>query len=119
MTCSRLSLHPILKSRVDGMLAQRGLLAKPRTTEQVATLVAAAHAAGVAVIPYGGGTGLVGGQIAEDGVPPLILSLERMTALRSMHAEEGVMVVEAGMILADVPVTRPRRRSDVSAFACQ
>jgi FAD/FMN-containing dehydrogenase len=79
-----------------------GLLAKPHTTEQIAALVTAANSAGVAVIPYGGGTGLVGGQIAEEGVSPLILSLERMTALRSIHAEEGVMVVEAGMILADV-----------------
>ncbi|MCF6445045.1 FAD-binding oxidoreductase [Nereida sp. MMG025] len=79
-----------------------GLLAKPRTTEEVSKLVKLAHDHGVAVIPYGGGTGLVGGQVAEDGPAPLILSLERMTALRAVYPSENAMVVEAGMILADV-----------------
>lgn len=79
-----------------------GLLVKPRSTQEVSQLVALAYQHGVAVIPYGGGTGLVGGQVAEDGPAPLVLSLERMTGLRALYPEENVMVVEAGMILADV-----------------
>ena len=81
---------------------QVGLLALPRTTEEVATLVRAAAEARVAVIPYGGGTGLVGGQVAEDGPRPLILSLERMNAIRAVYPEENVLIAEAGAILADV-----------------
>jgi FAD/FMN-containing dehydrogenase len=78
------------------------LLVAPTATEQVATVIRAAAAARVGVIPYGGGTGLVGGQIAEHGPRPIILSLERMTQIRAIHAEEGVMVAEAGAILHDV-----------------
>jgi FAD/FMN-containing dehydrogenase len=81
---------------------QAGVVAKPRTVEEVATLVRMAGAAQVGIIPYGGGTGLVGGQVATDGIAPLILSLERMTAIRATYAEENVLIAEAGAILADV-----------------
>lgn len=79
-----------------------GVLARPRNVEEVATLVRMAGQARVGVIPYGGGTGLVGGQVATDGVAPLILSLERMNKIRATYPDENVMVVEAGVILADV-----------------
>ncbi|WP_299293527.1 FAD-binding oxidoreductase [uncultured Tateyamaria sp.] len=81
---------------------QAGLLAQPRSTEEVATLIRAAADARVPVVPYGGGTGLVGGQVAPDGPVPLILSLEKMNAIRAVHAEENVLIAEAGAILADV-----------------
>ena len=81
---------------------QTALLALPRTTEEVATLIRHANEARVGVVPYGGGTGLVGGQIFSDGPAPLILSLERMNKVRDVFAEENVLVAEAGVILADV-----------------
>lgn len=79
-----------------------GLVARPRTTDEVATLIRAASEARVPVIPYGGGTGLVGGQLAADGPLPLVLSLERMNKVRAVYADENVLVAEAGVILADV-----------------
>lgn len=78
------------------------LLTTPRCTQDVSTIVKAAHNAGIAVVPYGGGTGLVGGQITHEGPAPLLLSLERMRALRGVWPEENVMVVEAGMILSEI-----------------
>lgn len=79
-----------------------GILAKPRTVEDVATLIRLAGAARVGVIPYGGGTGLVGGQVGTGEVAPLILSLERMNKVRATYADENVLIAEAGVILADV-----------------
>lgn len=81
---------------------QAGILARPETTAEVATIVSACHAARVGIVPWGGGTGLVGGQIMPEGPTPVLLSLERMTALRGAYPSENVLVVEAGMILADV-----------------
>ena len=78
------------------------VLALPRTVEEVAILIRHANAARVGVIPYGGGTGLVGGQVAETGPASLILSLERMNKLRAVYPDENVLVAEAGMILSDV-----------------
>ncbi|MGP1355006.1 FAD-binding oxidoreductase [Roseicyclus sp.] len=77
-------------------------VAAPASTGEVAAIVRACAATGTPVIPYGGGTGLVGGQLAEGGTPPLVLSLERMRAIRALDAEAGTMTVEAGAILADV-----------------
>lgn len=79
-----------------------GLLALPRSTDEVAQLIRLASQMRVPVIPYGGGTGLVGGQVAEDGPVPMILSLEKMTAIRVVYPEENVLITEAGAILADV-----------------
>lgn len=79
-----------------------GAVALPRSTDQVARIVAACNAARVGVVPWGGGTGLVGGQVMPKGPLPLILSLERMVQLRAFYPLEKVLVVEAGMILADV-----------------
>src|SRR6056297_686816 len=80
----------------------QGVVVAPDDVEGVAHVVRACAAAGVPVVPYGGGTGLVGGQIAPDGPVPVILSLERMRAVRGIWPEENVMVVEAGAILQDI-----------------
>ncbi|NTT85468.1 FAD-binding oxidoreductase [Tabrizicola fusiformis] len=77
-----------------------GAVALPRSTAEVATVLRACSAARVGVVPLGGGTGLVGGQILPEGPAPLLISLERMTALRGLWPEENAMTVEAGMILA-------------------
>jgi len=79
-----------------------GLVLAPATTDEVASILRAAGAAGVAVIPYSGGTGLVGGQVSPDLVGPIVLSLERMARIRHVDAQSAVMEVEAGAILADI-----------------
>lgn len=79
-----------------------GIVARPRTTADVAAVVRACAEGRVGIVPVSGGTGLVGGQILASGPAPVLLSLERMSALRGVWAEENAMVVEAGMVLADV-----------------
>ncbi|MEM6888715.1 MAG: FAD-binding oxidoreductase [Pseudomonadota bacterium] len=81
---------------------QGGLLVLPRHTGEVAQVVTLAAEAGVPVLPYGGGTGLVGGQIVPGGATPLILSLERMNRIRAVRPEENTLICEAGCILSDV-----------------
>ncbi len=81
---------------------QAGAVALPRSTAEVAQIVRACAAAKVGVLPYGGGTGLVGGQIMPDGPLPLLISLERMASLRAVYPAENVLVADAGMILATV-----------------
>jgi len=80
----------------------QGAVVAPADAEGVAEVVRACAEAGVPVVPYGGGTGLVGGQIVPDGPVPVILSLERMRAVRGIWPDENVMIVEAGAILQDI-----------------
>ncbi len=81
---------------------QAAAVVAPATTAEVAAVLRLCNDHGAPVIPYGGGTGLVGGQLTEDGTPPVILSLERMRAVRALDAEAGTMTVEAGAILSDI-----------------
>ncbi|QGX97562.1 FAD-binding oxidoreductase [Roseovarius faecimaris] len=81
---------------------QAAAVLAPGSVEEVSTILRHAHAARVPVVPYGGGTGLVGGQISAEGPTPLLLSLERMRAIRSVHPEENVMIADAGVILSDL-----------------
>ena len=83
-------------------IGQAGVLARPRTTAEVAVVIRACAEARVGVVPVSGGTGLVGGQVMASGPAPVLLSLERMVALRGLWPEENALVVEAGMVLADV-----------------
>ncbi|MFC0813282.1 FAD-binding oxidoreductase [Paracoccus panacisoli] len=83
-------------------LGRGGLVAAPRTVEEVAAVVRACAAARVGIVPRGGGTGLVGGSVMPDGPAPLILSLERMAAVRAVWPAEDVLVAEAGLTLAAV-----------------
>ncbi len=74
----------------------------PVTTAEVAAILRIANATGTPIVPYSGGTGLVGGQIKDSGKPPILLTMERMTRVRAMDAVAGTMIVEAGAILQNV-----------------
>ncbi len=80
----------------------QGVVVAPRTTQEVADIVRQCAAADVGIVPYAGGTGLVSGQIKGDGAVPLVVSLERMTAIRAVYPDENVLVCDAGCILAQV-----------------
>ena len=89
-------------SEPRGRHAGQGIVIAPGSTDEVATLVGACAEASVGIIPYGGGTGLVGGQLTDQGPKPVVLSLERMNKIRAIYPTENVLVCDAGVILADV-----------------
>jgi FAD/FMN-containing dehydrogenase len=84
-----------------GRWVGRGIVVSPGSTEEVSALMAACHEASVPVVPYSGGTGLVGGQLVPDQVP-VVLSMARMDKFRAVYADENVIEVDAGVILAQV-----------------
>lgn len=79
-----------------------GLIAAPRSVDEVAAIVRACAARRVGIVTRGGGTGLVSGQVMTTGPAPLVLSLERMTRLRDVWPAENVLIAEAGMSLQAV-----------------
>ena len=81
---------------------QAAAVLRPANTAEVSLVLAACNAARVPVVPLGGGTGLVGGQVMVEGPVPVLLSLERMAAIREISAENNTMTVEAGAVLADI-----------------
>lgn len=74
-------------------------LASPASTQEVAALVKLCAAHGVPIVPQGGNSGMAGGATPDSTGTAIILSLRRMNAIRSLSAESGQAVCEAGVIL--------------------
>jgi FAD/FMN-containing dehydrogenase len=90
---------------VDFWRQHRGstpLVLRPGSTAEVAAIVREAAARGVGIVPQSGNTGLVAGGIPDASGKLVLLSLERMAAIRQTDPTGGHLVAEAGCILADV-----------------
>jgi FAD/FMN-containing dehydrogenase len=77
-------------------------LLSPASAEEVSKAVALCAESGTAIVPQGGNTSMVGGATPPESGGALLLSLRRMSAIRSVSSEDNVMVAEAGAILANV-----------------
>jgi FAD/FMN-containing dehydrogenase len=75
-------------------------MVRPGATEEIARLLHYCNETRLAVVPQGGNTGLVGGQIPDQSGAEIILSLQRMNTVREVDPLSNVMVVEAGVTLA-------------------
>jgi FAD/FMN-containing dehydrogenase len=76
------------------------LMLKPKTTAEVSRVLAICNETRTPIVPQGGNTGLVGGQIPLGG--EVLLSLSRMNAIRHLDRDGMSVVAEAGVILADL-----------------
>ncbi|QDH73703.1 FAD-binding oxidoreductase [Brevundimonas sp. M20] len=74
------------------------LMLTPRSTEEVAKLVTICAEHRVAIVPQGGDTGLVGGQIPFGEV---LLSTRKLRAVRDVTPLDDAMTVEAGITLLE------------------
>ena len=78
---------------------------RPADTAQVAAVVRACATAGVPMVPQGGNTGLVGGSTPDASGRQVVLSLQRMNAVRAVDSANLTMTVEAGCILQTLQET--------------
>ena len=78
------------------------LLLQPATTSEVSAIVRECAAHGVSIVPQGGNTGLVGGQIPSADGDQIVVNLARMNRIRDLDPDSETITVEAGCILADV-----------------
>ena len=79
------------------------LLLKPANTAEVSAILAICNQTRTPVVPQGGNTGLVGGQIPLNG--EILLNLTRMNAIRKVDGDGMHLIVEAGAILANIQAT--------------
>ena len=78
------------------------IVLRPQSTDEVARILALANAARVGIVPQGGNTGLVGGQIPSETGREIVLSLTRLNRIRGVDKPTSSMTVEAGVRLAAV-----------------
>ena len=93
----------LLVYECDGLTHHRGrpsAVVLPRDTAEVAAVVRACNAAGVAFVPRGAGTGLSGGALAPDGA--VVIECSRMNRVLEVDPEDRVAVVQPGLVNADL-----------------
>ena len=95
-------LKPLLVDSVNRYFGSCALLARPRTVEEVSTVVRLCAEGGVSIVPQGGNTGRVGAATPDNSGEQIILSLTRMNAIRVIDPADYSITVEAGCILKDV-----------------
>jgi len=75
---------------------------RPGNAQEVAAVVKACAKAGVSIVPQGGNTGLVVGGIPDDTGTQVLLSLQRMNAVRAVDTDNLTITVEAGCVLQNL-----------------
>ncbi|MHA3841640.1 FAD-binding oxidoreductase [Sphingomonas aestuarii] len=82
----------------------------PADRDGVAAIVGMAHELGVALVPQGGNTSMVGGATPPADGSALILSLRRLDRIRSVDPVGSIAVAEAGVILSNLHDAAAERR---------
>ena len=95
-------ITPAYLSEPRGLYENKSLhVIKPRSTKEVSECLKLAFKYKISVVPWSGGTGLVGGQIAPDKFS-VILSMEKMNKIKNFSSVNQSIEVEAGVILESI-----------------
>jgi len=88
---------PYLTEMRDLYRGRTPMVLRPGSVEEVSRIVALANEAGTAIVPQGGNTGLVGGQLPFHD--EILLSLNRLDRIREVDAASNTITCEAGVTL--------------------
>ena len=90
---------PFLKEWRERYLGDTPLVLLPGSTQEVSAILALANETGTPIVPQGGNTGLVGGQIPNPGGQEILVSLKRLNRIRALDSAGNTLDVEAGVTL--------------------
>jgi FAD/FMN-containing dehydrogenase len=89
--------EPYLVEMRDLFHGQTPVILRPGSVEEVSRILKLANDTKTAIVPQGGNTGLVGGQIPHHN--EVVLSLTRLDKIREVDPVSNTMTVEAGVTL--------------------
>lgn len=96
---------PAFLERLGAALGERSVagrdpvVVRPRSTDEVASVVLACAHDGVAIVPRGGDTGLSGGTTMPNDRPAVVLSLDRMNTIESVDPDRWTITAQAGVTI--------------------
>ncbi len=88
-----------LRARQGRLGAPPACIVRPRATAEVAAAVRTAQRHGVAVVPYGGGSGVLGGAVPPAG--SVVIDLRAMDRLLEIEETSLLASAQAGMLGGD------------------
>lgn len=95
-------MEPFVTERRGLYHGRTAMLVRPRTPQEVAEVVRICAEAGVAIVPQGGNTGLVGAAVPHEHGREIVLNLGRLDRIREVDPLNHTLTAEAGCVLADV-----------------
>lgn len=95
-------MEPYCVSWRDGWRGDTPLVLRPASTREVAEIVRLCAEARVPIVPQGGNTGLTGAGQPHVGGAEIVLSTNRMKAIRDIDVLNDTMTVEAGVVLTTI-----------------
>ena len=75
------------------------MVLRPGSTQEVSAVMTYAYQNDLKVVPQGGNTGLVGGQIPQETGDEIVLSLSRLNKVRAVDPAGFTITAEAGVVL--------------------
>lgn len=96
------AIRPYLAERRGAFPGATPLVLRPKSVAEVSAILALADETGTGIVPQGGNTGLVGAQVPDASNREIIVTLDRMNAIRSVDPDNDTITVEAGVCLACV-----------------
>jgi alkyldihydroxyacetonephosphate synthase len=93
------SYHDLLRLRAGDLSTAPDVVLYPRATEEVLSVLACAATANIAIVPFGGGTSVVGGVTGARGPFRAVatLDLSGMDQLRHIDTESLTVTADAGI----------------------
>ncbi len=92
-------IDPYLRERRGLHHGRSPLVLRPGSVAEVGAILKLATETGTPVVPQGGNTGLVGGQIPDASGAQVVLSLSRLNRIREIDPTSNTITAEAGVVL--------------------
>jgi FAD/FMN-containing dehydrogenase len=92
--------EPYLREMRDLYQGHTPMVLRPGSVAEVSAILKLANETKTAIVPQGGNTGLVGGQVPHHG--EIVLSLNRLDKIREVDATSNTITAEAGVSLGRV-----------------
>ena len=93
------AIEPYLIEPRDKFHGATPLVLRPGSVAEVSAILKLADESRTAIVPQGGNTGLVGGQVPSLAGNEIVLSLARLNRVRAVDADSNTMIAEAGVTL--------------------
>ena len=77
------------------------MVLRPGSVAEVSAILKLANETHTPIVPQGGNTGLVGGQVPSAAGNEIVLSLSRLNRVRAVDRDSNTMIAEAGVTLAE------------------
>lgn len=92
-------IAPHLAEPRDLFHGRAAMVLRPGSTEEVSRILKLASETGTPIVPQGGNTGLVGGQIPDMSGRAVVVAMGRMNRIREIDPASATVTAEAGVVL--------------------